>query len=298
MMHASVAGRIRYGAGEMGTPQSRRAIRRDRRTQADPTQFALTIDGTGGQEINTEGDLVLNTANGEIQQHAPTLYQDVGGARHISGPSGSVEFGEFRTPTSSGEATLPILFKTYHPAFFIDTQGNAVFDFGGLTQYNLVDQTSSLVRRASLSTAAYPVTVGSTPALIVALPFDSGAPTITLTDPNGNTITSASTDPNVAYTTTPTEVVATVGTPQAGNWTATANPPATTSAPGTVVTLTATASAGHTFTGWTVDGTDGGKTNPLPLTATSSDATVANFAPLPAITGVSLLRARSTGAGA
>jgi len=49
---------------------------------ADPAAFALAVEGATGVTLDAAtGDLVLNTAAGAVRQHAPTIYQMVGGER-------------------------------------------------------------------------------------------------------------------------------------------------------------------------------------------------------------------------
>jgi hypothetical protein len=48
---------------------------------ADPRTISLGFTGADQVSINAQGDLVLHTAGGDIQQHKPFLYQDVGGVR-------------------------------------------------------------------------------------------------------------------------------------------------------------------------------------------------------------------------
>ena len=60
-----------------------------------------------------------------------------------------------------------------------------------------------------------------------------------------------------------------------------ASPSGPTYAAGTVVTLTATASSGYTFTGWTVDGAPGGSASLRTITMDSNHTVVANFASEP-----------------
>jgi hypothetical protein len=49
---------------------------------ADPSAITLTFAGADRMEINTQGDLVLHTAAGDLVQQKPYLYQEIDGTRH------------------------------------------------------------------------------------------------------------------------------------------------------------------------------------------------------------------------
>ncbi|MCA1667626.1 MAG: IPT/TIG domain-containing protein, partial [Thermomicrobia bacterium] len=145
----------------------------------------------------------------------------------IQGPSASAQFGRFQTPDApdvyglKGQTT----FGTWQPAVFVAPDSNVRFDFGGLQQYRLVDQTSgggAGAQRSTVADAVYPVSVGTaTPTLIVALGRDSGTPSLTLTDPTNRVITATTSDPAISYTTTATQTIFTIAHPPTGNWTVT-----------------------------------------------------------------------------
>jgi hypothetical protein len=53
---------------------------------ADPGVIRLSFEGADRLELDSQGDLVLRTAAGELRQHKPVVYQEVAGARHaVSG---------------------------------------------------------------------------------------------------------------------------------------------------------------------------------------------------------------------
>jgi hypothetical protein len=53
---------------------------------ADPKAIRLSFAGADKVEVNSDGDLVLHTAAGQIRQHRPFLYQEVDGVKQpISG---------------------------------------------------------------------------------------------------------------------------------------------------------------------------------------------------------------------
>jgi hypothetical protein len=48
---------------------------------ADPQSIALAFEGADGMSLDAQGDLVLQTAGGEMVEQAPLVYQEIGGAR-------------------------------------------------------------------------------------------------------------------------------------------------------------------------------------------------------------------------
>jgi hypothetical protein len=48
---------------------------------ADPGAIRLAVQGAQGARLDAQGNLVLHTAGGDVVQHAPVVYQDVGGKR-------------------------------------------------------------------------------------------------------------------------------------------------------------------------------------------------------------------------
>ena len=48
---------------------------------ADPGRIALEFDGVTKLALDADGNLVLDTADGQLLQHRPVVYQDIGGAR-------------------------------------------------------------------------------------------------------------------------------------------------------------------------------------------------------------------------
>ena len=53
---------------------------------ADPRTIRLAFQGADSMTLNAQGDLVLHTAAGDVVEHAPVLYQEIGGVRQsVSG---------------------------------------------------------------------------------------------------------------------------------------------------------------------------------------------------------------------
>ncbi|HWB84565.1 MAG TPA: SBBP repeat-containing protein [Bryobacteraceae bacterium] len=49
---------------------------------SDPARIRIRFNGIQGMRVDVAGDLVLNTASGEIRYHKPSIYQEIGGVRH------------------------------------------------------------------------------------------------------------------------------------------------------------------------------------------------------------------------
>ena len=52
---------------------------------ADPRRIALAFEGVQKLSLDPEGNLVLQTPQGDIAQHKPVIYQDIGGKRQPVG---------------------------------------------------------------------------------------------------------------------------------------------------------------------------------------------------------------------
>jgi hypothetical protein len=76
---------------------------------ADPNQIGLSFAGANNVEINPEGDLLLRTAAGELVQHKPFTYQEVGGTRREVPSSYVVEGTEVRFEISAYDKTTPLV---------------------------------------------------------------------------------------------------------------------------------------------------------------------------------------------
>ncbi|MCU0292226.1 MAG: SBBP repeat-containing protein [Thermoanaerobaculaceae bacterium] len=70
---------------------------------ADPSRIRLAYSGARGLRLDTNGDLVITMAGGELRHHAPVVYQESGGVRHavdgrfrLAGPeSVELELGRY-----------------------------------------------------------------------------------------------------------------------------------------------------------------------------------------------------------
>ena len=53
---------------------------------ADPQAIQLTFEGADNLEVDVRGDLILQTAGGELRLHKPRVYQEIDGVQHeVSG---------------------------------------------------------------------------------------------------------------------------------------------------------------------------------------------------------------------
>jgi hypothetical protein len=48
---------------------------------ADPKTIRMSFEGADKLEIDPQGNLILHTAAGELVQHTPTIYQEIGGTK-------------------------------------------------------------------------------------------------------------------------------------------------------------------------------------------------------------------------
>lgn len=108
---------------------------------ADPAAFALAVEGATGVTLDAAtGDLVLNTAAGAVRQHAPTIYQMVGGERRgVTGGYTLRTDGMVGFAVGAYDPTLPLvidptlIYSTYlggngldqSNGIAVDTNGNA-----------------------------------------------------------------------------------------------------------------------------------------------------------------------------
>jgi hypothetical protein len=107
---------------------------------ADPARIALAFDGVQGLSLDTQGNLLLQTSHGNITQHKPVIYQDIGGTReavdgrYVLRGDDRVGFQIARYDTSQELVIDPVLaYSTYlggtnndiGHAIAVDSAGNA-----------------------------------------------------------------------------------------------------------------------------------------------------------------------------
>lgn len=108
---------------------------------ADPTAFALAVDGATGPTLDAAtGDLVLDTAAGEVRQHAPVVYQGAGSERRgVTGGYVIREDGTVGFVVGAYDSTLPLVIDPtliysiylggsgddFAKGIAVDTSGNA-----------------------------------------------------------------------------------------------------------------------------------------------------------------------------
>ena len=87
---------------------------------ADPRQISLLIEGAKALEVDTAGDLVINTPAGELRQRRPEVYQEVEGERravegvYVAQPDGRVRFALGEYDRSAPLIIDPVLeYSTY-----------------------------------------------------------------------------------------------------------------------------------------------------------------------------------------
>jgi len=118
---------------------------------ADPGRIALAFEGVQKLSLDPEGNLVLQTPRGDIAQHKPVIYQDIGGKREPVGGSyvlrakQRVGFRVARYDTTRPLIIDPVLsYSTYLGgtgndigyAIAVDAFGEFVYVTGGTTSTN------------------------------------------------------------------------------------------------------------------------------------------------------------------
>jgi hypothetical protein len=76
---------------------------------ADPKVIRLAFDGVRTMEVDAAGGLVLHTPAGVIRQHAPFLYQDVGGRRSVVDGRYAMDAGQVRIEVGAYDTSLPLV---------------------------------------------------------------------------------------------------------------------------------------------------------------------------------------------
>ena len=116
----------------------------------DPRRIALAFEGVQKLSLDPEGNLVLQTSQGDIAQHKPVIYQDIGGKRqpvdggYVLHANRRVGFRVARYDTTRPLIIDPVLsYSTYlgglgndiGRAIAVDTDGSA-YVTGGTTSTN------------------------------------------------------------------------------------------------------------------------------------------------------------------
>jgi hypothetical protein len=105
---------------------------------ADPRQIRFAFEGADKPEINSDGELVLRTPLGEVQQKKPLLYQEEGGVRrevagrYVVGGAGDVSFEVGEYDRGKELVIDPVLlYSTYLGGDSFDFAGGIAVDKSG-----------------------------------------------------------------------------------------------------------------------------------------------------------------------
>ncbi len=126
---------------------------------ADPAAFSLSVAGATGMTLDaTTGELTLGTAAGEVRQHAPVLYQEVGGERRgVAGGYAMRKDGTVGFVEGEYDPTLPLVIDP--PLVYSTYLGGSGQDEG----YGIaVDTNGNTYITGGSSSTDFPVTNGST----------------------------------------------------------------------------------------------------------------------------------------
>jgi hypothetical protein len=130
---------------------------------ADPRRITLAFDGVRALSLDADGNLILQTAGGEIAQHKPVIYQDIDGTRqkvdgrYVLRANHSVGFDIDGYDTTEPLVIDPVLsYSTYlggtgndiGHAIAVDAAGNA-YVTGVTTSTNFPGASTSLIQSAS-----------------------------------------------------------------------------------------------------------------------------------------------------
>ena len=185
------------------------------------------IDGTGSLHIWNDGSSFHMTGSEQVAVRVERggIYNQCSFGicllippDSITGPTAGADFGEFRvgnTTTYGIKGYVSVL--GYAAAYFADAGGN--LRFGTLEEYQLVGA-AGVGLQANSDIRAFTV-APNTPALIIGLSVSSGTPTLSLTTPDGQSLTSSS--PGVVATVGLTQTLLTVNHPLSGRWQAQAD---------------------------------------------------------------------------
>jgi hypothetical protein len=132
--------------------------------EADPGRIALAFDGVQKLSLDPEGNLVLQTPHGDIEQHKPVIYQNIGGrrqpvdGRYVLRANGRVGFQVARYDKARPLVIDPVLsYSTYlgglgndiGRAIAVDSAGSA-YVTGGTTSTNFPGAGGSPVQSSLL----------------------------------------------------------------------------------------------------------------------------------------------------
>jgi hypothetical protein len=106
---------------------------------ADPSAVRLAYSGTAGISLDSHGQLILQTSAGQVTQQAPTVYQELNGARQtVSGAYALASNGQVAFQLGAYDPNLPlvidpVLYSSYlggsgdehGNAIAVDTSGNS-----------------------------------------------------------------------------------------------------------------------------------------------------------------------------
>jgi hypothetical protein len=76
---------------------------------ADPSAVALKFGGATGRELDARGDLLVHTAAGDLVQHAPVLYQEVGSQRQAIAGRFALDSGLVRFSVGPYDHSRPLV---------------------------------------------------------------------------------------------------------------------------------------------------------------------------------------------
>jgi beta-propeller repeat-containing protein len=125
---------------------------------ADPKKIVLDFKGADKVQIDAQGDLVLHTAGGDIRQHKPVIYQDIGGVRQeIVGRYVRQGASRVGFQVAAYDRSRPLVIDPIVLAYSTYLGGNGFDGAGGIA----VDRDGNAYVTGSTNSINFPTTLGT-----------------------------------------------------------------------------------------------------------------------------------------
>ena len=131
---------------------------------ADPNSIRVKLDGTQGLAIDSQGNLVIHTAAGDLTEHAPVLYQQVGATQvPVAGSFALHSDGTVGFSIGAYDTTKPLVIDPVltYSTFLGQSSSDAGFAPASTANAVTVDSDGNVYITGTTSSAKFPVTDGS-----------------------------------------------------------------------------------------------------------------------------------------